>query len=235
MKFYYRALSVKIRNKINIYLFSGNNVICMMCGWKGRKFPKNICPRCKSFARTRLIPYCFNFFSINKVTNILHIAPNLAEYIYVKENISFEKYNRLNLIKETHIDIVGDITNLSIKKNSYDLIIAYHVLEHIPEDIKAISGMHRVLKTGGNLLISVPIFPPNREKTYEDKNISFEDYESIHGHHDHCRSCGLNYYKRFEKLNFHTRTLSVKQLNEKDINKYGLSKSHVAWLFTKIV
>ena len=51
------------------------------------------------------------------------------------------------------------------------------------------------------------------EATYEDPSIPYEKFEEIHGHYDHCRSCGLDYFERFEEVGFKTQTLKVSQLN----------------------
>lgn len=204
-----------------------------MCKWKGRKFLRGLCPSCKAFPRTRLIPYSFNFFNIKENQDILHVSPNISEYLFVKDNINYNNYNTLNLKKFDHIDIVGDITDLHIKDKSYSLIIAWHVLEHIKDDKKAIFEMHRVLKNGGKLLLCVPIFPEKNKKTFEIQNTDPSKFEEIYGHHDHVRGCGLDYYERFEKIGFKTTTLNVKKLDSYDIFHFGLSKRHIVWMFTK--
>jgi ubiquinone/menaquinone biosynthesis C-methylase UbiE len=139
----------------------------------------------------------------------------------------------LNLSKADHINVVGDITNFDKNDNKYSLIIAWHVLEHISDDSNAISEMYRVLKPDGSLLLCVPIFPSGNKKTFEDKNSDPSTYRNIYGHPDHVRSCGLDYYKRFENSGFKTETLSVKNLKDHDIEFFGLSKDHVVWLFRK--
>ena len=48
---------------------------------------------------------------------------------------------------------------MNITSGTYNQIIAWHVLEHIQDDQKAIREMYRVLKKGGELLLSVPIYP----------------------------------------------------------------------------
>lgn len=106
-------------------------------------------------------------------------------------------------------------------------------MEHIPNDRQAIKEMYRVSKNKASLLISVPIYPPFREKTYEDHSIERERYSEVHGHDDHCRSCGLDYNIRFEEVGFKSRTLEVRYLDQKDIEHYGLSTGHICWLFTK--
>lgn len=52
--------------------------------------------------------------------------------------------------------IKGDATRLPFKSQAFDRIIASEVLEHIPDDKKAISEMYRVLKPGGIAMITVP-------------------------------------------------------------------------------
>ena len=89
--------------------------------------------------------------------------------------------------------------------------------------------MNRMLKPNGKLLISILIYPI----TYEDTAIKRADFERIHGHDDHCRSCGFDYHKRFEKIGFKTSTLHIKDLQEDIKNKFGLSNNHTVWLFEK--
>lgn len=231
---YIKSFKGKVQNTLNIFLLKGENVICEMCNWKGKYFPNRRCPKCKSLARTRLIPFSLRHFNIPKSEiALLHVAPNISEYNYVIDNFDCSLYDRLNITFAKHINLNQDLTKTSIKNNTYDLIIIWHVLEHIPNDIEAISEMYRILKPNGKLLVSVPIYPKNNPTTFEDENIPKSDYQKIHGHHDHCRSCGLDYYQRFEKLNFKTKTLHVKDLNKNDIEKYGLSEGHTVWLFEK--
>jgi len=51
---------------------------------------------------------------------------------------------------------VGDVTNLPFENESFDKIILSEVLEHVPEDRKALSEIYRVLKKDGILGITVP-------------------------------------------------------------------------------
>ena len=172
------------------------------------------------------------FDLIDDDTNLLHIAPNLSEYNFIK-NLKIEKYDRLNITVNKLCNITDDITASSLDTNIYDLIIAWHVLEHIEKDQDAIQEMYRILKVGGKLLLSVPINPPFNKFTFESEDIKREDYEKIHGHHDHCRSCGEDYYKKFEKVGFKTSELYVKNIDTKKKLKYGLRDDHIVWCFKK--
>ena len=52
----------------------------------------------------------------------------------------------------------GEAENLPFKDESFDLVLALDLLEHLPDDIKGLSEMYRVLKKGGNALITVPAY-----------------------------------------------------------------------------
>jgi 2-polyprenyl-3-methyl-5-hydroxy-6-metoxy-1,4-benzoquinol methylase len=52
----------------------------------------------------------------------------------------------------------GDITNLPFTANSFDKIICSEVLEHVPDDIKGIRELVRVLKDNGTIAVSVPSY-----------------------------------------------------------------------------
>ena len=62
---------------------------------------------------------------------------------------------------------VGSLTSLPFPNETFDLIICSEVIEHIPEDAKAVSELGRVLKKGGTLLLSVPHDSAFQRKTYK--------------------------------------------------------------------
>jgi SAM-dependent methyltransferase len=53
---------------------------------------------------------------------------------------------------------VADAQAIPYKKNQFDIVVAFEVLEHIPNDSKAVEEINRVLKPGGLLFFSVPAF-----------------------------------------------------------------------------
>lgn len=54
--------------------------------------------------------------------------------------------------------IQGSITELPFENNSYDLVCAFDVIEHVEDDAKAIEEMIRVCKPGGHIAITVPAY-----------------------------------------------------------------------------
>lgn len=53
---------------------------------------------------------------------------------------------------------LGDIRDLPFEDKSFDLVLATDVLEHVGEDDAAVRQIHRVVKPGGHVLVTVPTF-----------------------------------------------------------------------------
>ncbi len=66
----------------------------------------------------------------------------------------------LSLIKKRlKIPLINaDLTELPLQPNSIGLIVAMDILEHLDNDADGIIELHRVLKKGGNLILTVPAF-----------------------------------------------------------------------------
>jgi SAM-dependent methyltransferase len=56
----------------------------------------------------------------------------------------------------------GDLTALPVPDASVDRVIASEVLEHIPDDVTAMTEIARVLKPGGRAAVTVPRYGPER-------------------------------------------------------------------------
>ena len=82
----------------------------------------------------------------------------LRKYV---EELYGSDYNLLRLTravnsKSAKLLFMADITDYPANDNIFDLIFFNHVLEHIPEDLKALTEAHRILKHGGLLIVGVP-------------------------------------------------------------------------------
>jgi len=53
----------------------------------------------------------------------------------------------------------GDICALPCPDDTYDLILATDIIEHIDDDAQALAELHRVLRPGGTAILTVPAFP----------------------------------------------------------------------------
>ena len=56
----------------------------------------------------------------------------------------------------------GDATRLPFADDTFDCVVTSEVLEHIQDDVSAISELHRVLKPGGTLGVTVPTWWPEK-------------------------------------------------------------------------
>lgn len=134
--------------------------ICPVCGsqvefqpYGGRS--RAMCPVCRSVERVRFkYLYLKYALGIENRSNysILHIGPNLKIQEWLKslpgiDHISADPFNSA--------DLKFKIEEMPFKKNMFDMIICIAVLEHVLDDWKALEQMHKVLKTGGELLLYV--------------------------------------------------------------------------------
>lgn len=55
-------------------------------------------------------------------------------------------------------DVCGSATELPFADESFDLVAAFDVIEHCEPEQQALSEIHRVLRPGGRLLMSVPAY-----------------------------------------------------------------------------
>ena len=58
--------------------------------------------------------------------------------------------------------VKGDALDLPYADGTFDVVIASEILEHVPEDERAIGELVRVLKPGGRLAVTVPRWLPEK-------------------------------------------------------------------------
>jgi SAM-dependent methyltransferase len=56
-----------------------------------------------------------------------------------------------------HIDYVCDAASIPVPDDSFDVILCTEVLEHVPEPIKVVNELGRILRPGGKLLLTAPL------------------------------------------------------------------------------
>ncbi|GAB2472690.1 class I SAM-dependent methyltransferase [Jatrophihabitans fulvus] len=65
------------------------------------------------------------------------------------------------------LDYVCDLTAIPVEDGRFDRVIFNQVLEHLPEPEKALAELFRVLKPGGRILCTVPLFYREHEVPYD--------------------------------------------------------------------
>ncbi len=165
-----------------------------------------------------------SFFIEN--TRVLHFAPEQAflKRFRKLKNISYTTTD----LNSPIADVKADICSLPFEDNSYDFIICNHVLEHIPDDTKAMQELYRVLAPNGTAILQVP-YDRTRETTFEDHTITDpKKRAAIFGQYDHVRVYGMDYFDTLKSVGFSVEAVDyTAQLSEKEIEKYRLPKGEL--------
>lgn len=165
-----------------------------------------------------------NFFTAEK--SVLHFAP---EQCFLKR---FQKLNNLNYtttdLESPIADVKADICNLPFEDNSYDIILCNHVLEHIPDDTKAMQELYRVMKPGGYGIFQIPQ-DLNRDSTFEDDSITDKkERAAIFGQYDHVRIYGRDYFDKLRNIGFKAEEMDyTAKLTDGEIERYCLAKGEI--------
>lgn len=139
-----------------------------------------------------------DFFTAPK--KVLHFAPEQAFYKLFREQKNLD-YTTTDLFSPL-ADVKADICDLPFQDNQYDLILCNHVLEHIPDDTKAMQELFRVMKPGGMGIFQIPQ-DLKREHTFEDNSITDPKQRAeIFGQYDHVRVYGRDYFDKLRSIGF---------------------------------
>lgn len=168
----------------------------------------------------------------NKTHKVLHFAPEQAFYKRFREMHGLD-YTTTDL-NSPLADVKADICDLPFANDSFDIILCNHVLEHIPNDRKAMEELHRVMKPGGWGIFQVPQ-DLQREKTFEDPSITDKrERARIFGQYDHMRIYGRDYFDRLRSVGFKVEAVDyTAKLSPGEIERYRLAKEELIPLVRK--
>lgn len=221
-----RTLSTTVKKR----LFYGKTQYCPVCQSAIRGFlnfgyiQKVWCPICISMSWHRLawlfLQQKTDLFN-ESPKKMLHIAPEMGLESRFKTIANLD-YLTADL-SDPHCMVKMDITNIQYPDNSFDVLYCSHVLEHVPNDRKAMRELNRVLKPDGWAILMVPLAV---DKTIEDPvETSPAERERRFGRHDHVRHYGLDFKERLEKEGFKVEVTWATQLaSSDDIYRMGLSE-----------
>lgn len=165
-----------------------------------------------------------DFFT--KQQKVLHFAPEQAFYKRFRKMKNLE-YTTTDL-ESPLADVKADICDLPFKDNEFDVIFCNHVLEHIPDDTKAMQELFRILKPQGMAILQIPQ-DLSREFTFEDNSITDrKERAEIFGQYDHVRIYGRDYFNKLRATGFDVKEADyTTTLPEGDIIKYCLAKGEI--------
>lgn len=191
------------------------------------------CPNCGSTDRDRLFAlYLSNSFKPALQSRILDIAPSAGLSRWVKSNLD-SKYITADLFMEG-VDLKVNIENMSeIDNSEFDLVICSHVLEHVPNDQKALNELFRILKPGGQAILMVPLVN-NLEKTLEDpeEKSTSKRWERF-GQDDHIRLYAKgDFIKRISNSGFLVTEKSAEEIIDSP-KRFGIHYKSILYIAVK--
>lgn len=167
-----------------------------------------------------------DFFTATNKKKLLHFAPEQEFYKRFKKqkNIAYVTTDLLSPLA----DVKADICNLPFKDNEFDIIFCNHVLEHIPDDTKAMQELYRVMKPGGMGIFQIPQ-DLNRETTFTDDTITDpKERAAIFGQYDHVRIYGRDYFDKLRSIGFKVDEVDyTAKISPNDVEKYCLAKGEI--------
>ena len=165
---------------------------------------------------------------------VLQFAPEQAFYKRFRQLVNLD-YTTTDL-NSPLADIKADICNLPFTDNSFDIILCNHVLEHIPDDTKAMEELFRILKPGGWGIFQIPQ-DLNRETTFEDNSITDkQERAKIFGQYDHVRIYGKDFFAKLRQIGFEVEEVDYTSTLEPDaVDTYRLAQGEIIPLVRKTI
>lgn len=214
-------------------------VECNLCGWRGSRFlthcaagyvdRNSFCPRCRSYARHRGFAWLLE----------QELAPAFAELAHgggrrilfaPEPGMARLLGKRLERIEGADLDggregvtLVEDLQSLSFADGSIDLAVAFHVLEHVPDDRRALRELARVLSPRGRLLLCVPMS--------FGRATTLEFGEARADLNEHWRDYGLDFASRLDEAGLRGRTYRLQRdVPREHFERLALSDEELHWL-----
>jgi SAM-dependent methyltransferase len=211
---------------------------CPSCGqWTSGRFrrgpgarPDARCPHCKSLERQRFLAVLTSCLSpVVEVGTLLDIAPAPCTTSILGE-LAPQRHIRMDIgYDDRGVDLLGSVTAIPLEAGCVDMLVCYHVLEHVPDDAAAMREFARVLSPGGVGLLQVPI----RFGMPTDEDLTADEAERVRrfGQHDHVRYYGDDFEQRLVDSGLVFTRISPRSLvGERVCTVLGLIPDEWVWV-----
>ncbi len=192
------------------------------------------CPRCDAFDRERLIAIylerIFRGFDRARTYRLLEFAPCEALQKKLKR-YPFIAYRSADLSRR-NVDERVDLTDMAAYADrSLDIILCSHVLEHVPQDRKAMREIARVLKPDGFAIILVPLVI-GVDDTHEDPALNTEALRwKYFGMGDHVRQYGKrDFIARLEAAGLSVEQVGLDHFDRETFRRAGIAENSVLYV-----
>ncbi len=189
-----RSYAVRVQRRLERTLFPlGRSVECPFCRWTGWRFlsaglhnrPNRLCPGCGSLERYRMLPLVLERELASRTgVKLLELAPKPCFTTYCRENgMDYTSSDLDSPLAMVH----ADLRKMPFATSSFEVIVCFHVMEHIHEDGLAFAEIGRMLSPTGVGIICVPLRGPTTQEGAAES-----EWERLYGQFDHVRYYGLD-------------------------------------------
>jgi SAM-dependent methyltransferase len=199
----------------DILLARPRRVACNICGWRGRHFltylhQHVLCPQCGAQIRHRLLAAALDLPAVASRLNldgtVLHLSPEYCLGLVFGRRA--RPYVRADFAASA-CDVKLDATRMALASGVADVLISCDMLEHIPDDRRALAEFHRVLRPGGTAIMTVPQSDA-ATATIEDASIDTPEARAReYGQSDHLRNYGADFADRVRDAGFDVSMVSA--------------------------
>lgn len=150
---------------------------------------------------------------------VLHFAPEPCLEPLLRDELG-KGYHTADIAR-ADVDVQLDVTRLALPSQSLDVVICSHVLEHVPDDRRAMSEIHRVLSDAGWALVIVPV---RVKATIEDPSVDTPEQRlRVFGQSDHVRLYGPDIVDRLTAVGLDVETHRPSDMfSDRDMTRMGL-------------
>jgi SAM-dependent methyltransferase len=201
-------------------------------------FTQYHCPVCHANDRDRLYALYlrerFAKLDKNQQYNFIDFAPETVSLRQFISSQPFLNYRTADLYMQGVDDNV-DLQDMHIyADNSTDIFICSHMLEHVPDDRKAMRELYRILKPGGFGIMMVPI-QLDLEEVYENPSITDPAGRWHHfGQDSHLRVYSKQgWVARLQEAGFKVSQLGQEHFGQKNFEKHGIYHRSVLYIVEK--
>lgn len=194
------------------------------------------CPACGTADRNRLSALLLAHLLPRRPApplRLLDIAPSgrLAQFIQTHFAVAYRSAD----LSMAGVDDCVDITDMrQYADGAFDAVLCSHVLEHVPDDRRALREIFRILKPGGWGLLAVPIYRPLASVIEETAPLPARERSRLFGQSDHVRLYNREgFVARLHEAGLDVSRLGIEHFGARRFRRCGLTPTSALYLSTR--